>query len=414
LQQTDVRPYNKAINRTNNSWLFAPASPILANNYLPIIGALGISLIIGSRSNMLISNSESNHRDELIKLIRWSDERFVIASPFLAENMEGFLNSFDFSSIKKIDLITTFKPSNPEQVTKPFQLKAFFLHFKNKYKNIDVKIHIDNQLHGKMYFSLGSSPKKMILTSGNFTMNGLCNNHEWGILTSDENLIEQALHELFNGIEYPEVSYLQIERSCQFAEVYLGNNPEWSKKPEIFSNILESTYSDKDTQNTNPQYFLKPIGHKENPVTIDSQRDFSGLHQYLHFSKKKPKGVKKGDIIITTAVGVGSLLSFFRVTGGLQHVSEDDIKDNDWAERWPWFLEGKNNSPKFGSEWWKHNIRRQDLLSDFRELYPQTPVTYAGGFTLGTINMGNDKVKITKEFGDYLISQIEKCESVAE
>lgn len=363
---------------------------------------------------MLISNTKSNHRNELIKLIRSCDERFVIASPFLAKNMGEFLNAFDFSSIKKIELITTFKASNPEQVTKPYQLKEFFQHFKDKYKDIDVRVHIDNQLHGKMYFSLGSLPKEMILTSGNFTMNGLCKNHEWGILTSDASLVDQALDELFDGIEYPEVSYLQIERACQFAGVYLNSNPEWSKQPEIFSNIIESVYSDTDTQNTNPQYFLKPIGHSENPVTINSQRDFSKLHQDLHFSKKKPKGVKKGDVIITTAVGAGSLLSFFRVTGGLQHVSEEDIKNNDWAERWPWFLEGRNNSPKFGSEWWKHNIRRQDLLSNFRQLYPNTAVTYAGGFTLGTINMGNDKVKITKEFGDYLISQIEKCESLSE
>jgi hypothetical protein len=32
--------YNKSFKRTNNSWLFAPSSPILANYYLPLNEAL--------------------------------------------------------------------------------------------------------------------------------------------------------------------------------------------------------------------------------------------------------------------------------------------------------------------------------------------------------------------------------------
>ena len=34
--------YNKSFKRTNNSWLFAPSSPILANYYLPLNEALGL------------------------------------------------------------------------------------------------------------------------------------------------------------------------------------------------------------------------------------------------------------------------------------------------------------------------------------------------------------------------------------
>ena len=117
--------------------------------------------------------------------------------------------------------------------------------------------------------------------------------------------------------------------------------------------------------------------------------------------------MRKGDILITTAVGAGSLLSYFKVTGGLQHVTEEEIRREEWKERWPWYMEGRNQSPKFGSQWWIHNIRRQDALNEFKEKYPGIAVTYAGGFSLGTLNMGNDKVRITKEFGDFLISKIE-------
>jgi len=40
-----VLQLTRHLSRTNNSWLFAPSSPILANYYLPLNGALCISLM---------------------------------------------------------------------------------------------------------------------------------------------------------------------------------------------------------------------------------------------------------------------------------------------------------------------------------------------------------------------------------
>ena len=70
-------------------------------------------------------------------------------------------------------------------------------------------------------------------------------------------------------------------------------------------------------------------------------------------------------------------------------------------------MEGRNQSPEFGRTWWVHDIRRQDALNEFLEKYPGIAVTHAGGFSLGTLNMGSDKVRITEEFGNFLISKIE-------
>ncbi|MBF4432196.1 hypothetical protein EA848_21960, partial [Vibrio anguillarum] len=75
--------------------------------------------------------------------------------------------------------------------------------------------------------------------------------------------------------------------------------------------------------------------------------------------------------------------------------------------RWPWYMEGQNRSCDFGGSWWEHDIKRNTALEEFRQLYPETPVTKSGNFSLGTLNFGNDKVQITKEFGDFLISKIE-------
>ncbi len=356
---------------------------------------------------MLLSNTNNLQAEHLKRIIQNCGDRVIIVSPYLADDMKSFLNHFDFSSTKKIELITTFKPRDIEQIKKPFQLRDFYSFFDEKHPNITCKVHIDNNLHGKLYFSLGIN-KELMLTSGNFTTNGIFNNHEWGVLIKDASLIEDALNQVFDLIEYPDVTRFQVERACQFADVYLGNNPHWIEKDSISYDILSSVYSDSDSNNYETKYYLKPIGHKDSPITLDDRRDFSDLHQNLHFSKKKPKGIKKGDVIITTAIGAGSLLSYFKVTSGLQSVTDSQVKINPWMERWPWYLEGKNNSVNFGRKWWEYNLRRQDMLSEFHDKYPGMSVTYAGGLTLGTINMGSDKVQLSEVFAKFLISKIEE------
>ncbi len=327
----------------------------------------------------MISNSDGNHLDELKNLFQSPSDRLIIISPFLANNIQELLSEFSFKKTKKVELITTFKPFDPEQLSKPRVLRDFFDNFKNNYPHIKVKIHIDNQLHGKIYIALNDKKRSLILGSANFTRNGLLNNHEWSFQIDNDNVIDNIIEDTFDSIEYPDVTYHQVCKACQFAEIYERDHPEWTKKPRITCDILEPIYSVENEKNTNPQYFLKPIGHSESPVLLEEQRDFSDLHQNLHFSKKKPKGVMKGDIIITTAIGAGSILSYFIVTGGLHHVTKQEIDEDPWKERWPWYMEGRNQSTEFGKEWWKFNIRRQDALNDYLGKFPNIPVTYAGG-----------------------------------
>ena len=356
----------------------------------------------------MVSNSESNHLDELRCMLNGNVKRLVIASPFLAQNIIGLLDELTFDGMETIELVTTFKPKDVEQLTKPFVLRDFFDYFIKKHPEVDVKLHVDNRLHGKIYILIGEITRSMVISSANFTRSGLCNNHEWGLALDDSTIIDSVITDLFESIDYQDVSYTQIKRACQFADQYIRDNPEWVKKPDIISDILESVYSVEDESNTEPQYFLKPVGVTESPILLEDQRDFSKLFQNLHFSKRKPKGVRKGDILITVAVTAGSLLSYFKVTGGLQEVTASEIQRDPWKERWPWYMEGKNQTTKFGAHWWIHDIQRKDVFNEFLELYPGVPVTSAGGFSLGSLNYGSDKVKITKEFGDFLISKIEE------
>ena len=355
----------------------------------------------------MVSNTGEDHLSELKRLISGKTDRLVVASPFLASDIATLLGEFSFEEVKIFELITTFKPKDAEQLTKPFILKDLFEHFSHNYPKTKLQVHVDNMLHGKIYIAAKGGSREMIVSSANFTRNGLSNNHEWGLATNDDEIIDNVITGLFESIEYQDVTYTQVKRACLFADQYTKDHPAWKEKPNIYSDILESVYSVEDDSNTNPQYFLKPVGVSESPILLEDEQDFSSIHENLHFSKKKPKGVRKGDVLITVAVTAGSLLSYYKVTGGLQEATQEEIARDQWKERWPWYMEGRNLSPQFGSQWWIHNIQRKDALSEFLELHPGVPATFAGGFSLGTLNYGGDKVKISKEFGDFLILKIE-------
>lgn len=360
----------------------------------------------------MVSNSEDNHLDALKKLFIQKANRILIASPYLAKNLKSLLNEFNFENIESVELITTFKVNDPEQINKPQTLKTYFEFFSTNYPDVKIKLHIDNLLHGKIYVSTKEETHIAILGSANFTRRGLCDNHEWGVLIKEDEVIDNIIEDLYSSIEYEDVTYNQIKKACLFADQYERDNSDWNKQPEITGDFLKKIYSVDDSENLEPNYFLKPIGVSDNPVLLEDKRNFSDIHQNLHFSKKKPSGVRKGDIVITVGVGGGALLTYFKVTGGLERATDNEIKKDAWKERWPWFMEGRNQAPEFSGEWWEHNLQVSVLLEKFLKKYTAIPVTKAGGFGLGTLNFGSDKVRITKEFGDFLIENIAEIKSV--
>lgn len=362
---------------------------------------------------MLISNFLGTHKFHIGEMAKKCEERFIVVSPFLASSPDEFLNDYDFSNIKTLEIVTTLKPDNKEQLTKPIQLREIINHFQCRYKNLRLKIHINNSLHGKLYFSLDGKSRCLVITSANFTKNGMEKNDEWGVSFTDENLISQALQEVFGCIDYEDVTRAQIERCCQFIDSYKAMNPDWFQRdPEIAGDSLKYNYADSDSANIDKKYFIKPVGHIGNPISLSDKHDFSDLHQNLHFSKKLPRGVRKGDVLITTAIGAGSIISWFSVISKeAAHATEQQIQADKDLARWPWYVEGRNQSQGFGKSWWAHNIQRQELVSEFIKNHPGTPITIAGGFSLGSLNYGGDKVQITEEFANFVIDKIKECET---
>lgn len=358
----------------------------------------------------LISNSlESSHLEHLKRLLYDKYESITWVSPFLAADISSLLGELDFSRVKIVTFITTLKTNDFEQLSKPYQLRDIYEFFKINYPKIKIAIHINNSLHGKLYFFSSEKESKLLLSSANFTRNGLSNNSEWGVLVDNIDVVEQAKEEVFADIDIEQLTELQVRKACQHADHYISNNPELIPNSINYDlDILHYVANSEDPSNTDPKYFIKPIGHTGEKLLKEDKREFSDKYQQQHFStKKRPKSVRKGDYLITTAIGAGSILSFYRVTGVPEWVSDEEVEQDPKLKRWRWYIESENLSREFGAIWWEHDITRNSAVEEFKSSNPQVPITNAGGYTLNSLNRGSDKIQLSKEFGRFLIGKIE-------
>lgn len=359
---------------------------------------------------IVTSNLSGNHGENVQELLCNNFFDLLFISPYLTDNFGTLFKDADFSSVKSITLVTTLKKNDQDQITKPKSLKSFYKLVKAKCPEAKVKIHIDNSLHGKIYIFKKNDSQKAIVTSANLTYSGFYKNHEWGVLIDDSEAIAQLENEVLECIDYPDITESLVDRLLMYSEQYENlmkrENPDWNKDMNLKSDVLEQVYNQGANNNDNPRYWLKPIGVSDDPVLKKDQEDFSDLHQNLDFSTKGVGAIRAGDIVITTAVGCGCLLSYFQITGSPKEATHEEKQQSPWKERWPWHIEGRNLSTDYGSHWWEYDLDRKLLLEAFIEQYPDEIVTRAGARSLGTLNFGSDKVEITKVFADYLISNI--------
>ena len=359
-----------------------------------------------------ISNLERNHFSIIAEQFENELREVIFVSPFLANNLTKLFKDVSSISIERAILVTTFKPNDPEQLTKPSQLKSFFNWVKINLPNATPTIHIDNYLHGKIYIFKGEK-EKAIVTSANLTRNGLYQYHEWGVLIENINIINQIESEILEHVDYLHLTEAMVTKMEMFADFYSRNNHEIisGELSKFRSDICDDVYNEARNTDHEPRYWLKPIGVTEKPILKEDQVDFSDLHQHLAFSKKGTGNIRAGDILITVGVGCACILSYFEVIGTpVEATYEEKLEDPD-KKRWPWSIEGRCLSQNYGAKWWLYDLNRIQLLQQYIELYPSKPVTKSGGKTLGTLNFGNDKVELTTHFAKYLIEEIKIIES---
>lgn len=340
--------------------------------------------------NIINNRANNNHESYLLNYFESSDE-VVIVSPFLSKSF----NFFGFTKnkhLKKITLITTLKNDYNDQLCKINFFKNLFKF--GKKESIETEILIDNSLHGKIYiFKKDNEYKNAIISSANFTRNGLKLNNEWGISFDDSIEIENITENLISNIVLEPIT----ETVLNNLENKFALTPP-PKKVNVKTVDLVETLKLKNNPLLIPNIntiWLKPIGSSEHFINLNEK--YSDPTHDLYFAKN-PRGVKIGDILIAYAVGYKKVLSIFRVTSTTQLTPNP-------SDRWHYYLEAENLTRFYGSEWNNHNIHISDQKHNFTN-ETKFNATPSGTNSYGTLQRGGDKLRITNEFGNYLVNKI--------
>jgi len=334
------------------------------------------------------------------------NDKVIIASPFLMGNFSTFFNGLKPKSLKEIHLITTLKPKSLDQIRKVNSFQTFLDLAIIKKRNVKFRISINNLLHGKIYiFIKGNKRISAILTSANFTDSGLSTNHEWGIEITDETLIAELEKTLIDSLEVDSITKQKIKELAIITKKFLEKNPE-SEKREI---DLDLTHQLKfNIRNIHlygsTKFWLKPIGVTGYPV--EPNRKFSSKNYDLHFSKIRPSGVKRNDLVICYGVGTTKILSIYRATSLPKLTSGKKIKVTDWYSRWPWYIKSSNMTPIYGGKWSSFDFKIGQLATDYLQIVDNEGILANGSNSLGGLKWGKDKLQLSPGFARYIIELI--------
>lgn len=341
----------------------------------------------------ILDNISANHLSEIQVMAKEADE-ILLASPFLSQNITSLIESVvKPCSIKKITLVTVLEKFD-QSLSKPDILYNFSDCCEKN--NISYEICIDEALHSKVYlFCKDQKPVQAIITSANFTSNGLKKNHEMGVVVNERN----ALHHLMAVI------IKDVQRICIEDILKLQNGArEYIKTHKIPQNnkINFNPWNLLDIEDKSypvyieRQYFLKPCGWAENPYV-----QHEPLGEQLHFSKRGKPKVNKGDILICYAVGPTNILGYYEIISDeLGYTSDED--------RWPWYVKCDCLSPEYSEAWWDKELKIKQVVKRYMAHYPNDALTYKGGFTLGALQWGIDKIRLNTQFAEYLIDEINR------
>jgi molybdenum cofactor biosynthesis enzyme len=131
-------------------------------------------------------------KKDLMELVSQSKQSVKISSPFVKENVCNELLSFKNTNTK-LELITSFKLMN---------IYSGFLDLNGLENIINDKGIVKNfpKLHSKIYLF---DDKKVVITSGNLTNGGLINNYEYGIFTTNSEIVSKVVND-FSSISKDE------------------------------------------------------------------------------------------------------------------------------------------------------------------------------------------------------------------
>ena len=344
----------------------------------------------------VVNNKKGNHLEEVKDLLYNSNE-VMIAIPFISSPAIKKIENWLTSGLRELTLITTLKEKDPDQLKKvPVLMELFRL---KKSRSFRLTVRIDNQLHGKVY--IGKKDVNYIgaiVSSANFTENGLENNHEWGIFINDQKEISNMHQQIVE------------DASLELTEKDLMKMKQWiddNQKEEIESPTIDVSFIDMIGRpaitETGITYWLKPLGrdHKSVPDTAF----YGEARHMITFSKRgRPTGIRKGDILIAYSIGTMQLISVFVAGNDNERgiLTEFPIPGDD---KWPYYIWCKNESTQYGANWSKMELTLHSLREDFLRLQPTSTVLPSGN-KLNALQWGADHVRATPEFGEFVVGKM--------
>ena len=141
------------------------------------------------------------------------------------------------------------------------------------------------------------------------------------------------------------------------------------------------------------RYFLKPLGYSGTPYTGD------GFPLIQNFARE-PKSTSVGDILISYSVSNGRLVGYYEVL-------TEPFKDGE-ATRWEWCVETKCLSENYTTNWGRKDLYLTSVTNQFLRDNPNELLTNNGGATLGALQFGADRIRLTDDFAKFLIDRINK------
>lgn len=144
-------------------------------------------------------------------------------------------------------------------------------------------------------------------------------------------------------------------------------------------------------------FWIKPVGIPgEEP---DLHAMYTQLTIPINFSKR-PDTIEIGDILIVYRIMVSKVMFIGEWQSPEREVTDTELHQHPWKERWPWVADLQNLSPIYGGKWSRFNIKPFSIIKEYNKIYP------GDRQNLGSIQFGSDKLRVSSKFGTFIIRRI--------
>lgn len=348
---------------------------------------------------IITNDKKHNHMGKLVQMSTQAD-MMVIVSAFISGDLGKIFDSMP--TIKQVTIYTNLSGYS-DGADKVIALYDFCKYCKEK--KIDVLIRSDDQLHGKAYLFYKTvknglpEPKGFVISSGNFTQNGLRYNHEFGVIVNDAKQ-QKNLEKMINVLKTYEVTEQQLSILVEKAKVYKKDLEKVQPLPTFDIDKYVNLKPSKQNH-VNTKYFLKPLGTNERPYTKGmtlKEKDEIGFGDEV-------KTIHKRDVFLCHSIGTQMIVGYYMVNSEKQHWHQNDEND-----RWPYKFDVVCKSVPFSKAWWNYELKTNDLVEEFLQENPGKHITKKGGDSIGALNFGSERIELTEEFARFIIERIPEVE----